>query len=57
MHPKMDSGMNVEQKVTLDDLIASGSLPPDDKLSLEEIIGLIDQILCCEVLLFLVCDH
>jgi hypothetical protein len=46
----MDSGMTKEEKVTLEGLIASGSLPQDDKLSLDEIISVFDQILCCEVI-------
>ncbi len=49
MHPKMDSGMTTEEKVTLDSLIADGTFKKDTDLSLEELIGFMDQLLCCVV--------
>lgn len=49
MHPKMDSGMSKEEKVTLDSLIADHSLPADHTLTPAQVIGFVDQVLNCEV--------
>lgn len=49
MDPKMDSGMDTSGPHTLDDVIAANALPYDTTLSMEEMIGTMDQILACEV--------
>jgi len=50
MDPKMDAGMNCDTILTLDERLEKGTIPLDSDLSVTQIVGLMDQLLCCEVM-------
>lgn len=49
MDPKMDNGMTKDPVYDIDERIQLNLIPKDTSLSPHEIIGIMDQLLACEV--------
>jgi hypothetical protein len=49
MDPKMDNGMTKDPVYDVDERLELNLLPADTSLSPNEIIGIMDQLIACEV--------